>query len=512
MRDKKGNPVSSDPHPFGTREGLALEFKEAADALPKDLFETVCAFVNMDGGLIVLGVADDGAITGVEPTAVNRMKAEIASLSNNPNKLDPPYLLFPRTEQIEGKWIIRIQIPASSQVHQTGGIVFLRSEEGDYRLKDPHQIAGLVNRKLSFYTEQRVLPWLGMDNLRADLFEQARTLLHAERRNHPWLKLSDEELLRIGGFIRRDPLSSETGYTLAAALMFGSDETIQQAVPAMVFDALLRRDNVDRYDDRVMLYTNLIDTFDHLMGFVEKHLNDPFYLEGNERISLRDRIFRELVSNLIAHREYTSAAPASLTIFQDKVIFRNPHVPHLQGRIDPSHFTPFPKNPTICRFMLQIGRYEEAGSGIYNVTKYLPIYSHGATPLFEEFPDLFVTTIPLQVKEGAAEAGDEEVAGQAQVEAQEAQVTGEVRGEVAGEVTGEVLRFLRVLTDGALTRSGAQEGLKLKGQANFRDRYLRPALDAGLVEMTIPDKPRSRLQKYRLTEKGTAYLKAQQRT
>ena len=86
------------------------------------------------------------------------------------------------------------------------------------------------------------------------------------------------------------------------------------------------------------------------MGFVGKHMNDPFHLEGNERISLRDRIFRELVSNLIAHREYTSAAPASMTIFRDRVIFRNPHVPHLRGRIDPAHFTPFAKNPGFSRW------------------------------------------------------------------------------------------------------------------------------------------------------------------
>ncbi len=168
-----------------------------------------------------------------------------------------------------------------------------------------------------------------------------------------------------GGFIRKDPLSAQIGYTLAAALMFGTDETIQQAAPGMCFDGLLRRDNVDRYDDRLLLYTNLIDTFDLLMGFVGKHLNDPFHLEGNERISLGDRIFRELVSNLIAHREYTSAAPATMTIFRDRVIFRNPRVPHLRGRIDPAHFTPFAKNPTLCRFMLQLGRYEEVGSGRY---------------------------------------------------------------------------------------------------------------------------------------------------
>ena len=57
-----------------------------------------------------------------------------------------------------------------------------------------------------------------------------------------------------------------------------------------------------------------------------------------------------------------------------------------------------------------------------------------------------------------------------------------------------------------MARTDAQAKVNLKGQANFRDRYLEPALEAGLIEMTIPGKPRSRLQKYRLTAKGRALL------
>ena len=78
--------------------------------------------------------------------------------------------------------------------------------------------------------------------------------------------------------------------------------------------------------------------------------------------------------------------------------------------------------------------------------------------------------------------------------------------QVTGEVTGEVCKLLKMLAEHPLTRSEAQAALKLKGQVNFRDRYMGPALEAGLVEMTIPDKPRSSKQKYRLTEKGRRLL------
>ena len=53
-----------------------------------------------------------------------------------------------------------------------------------------------------------------------------------------------------------------------------------------------------------------------------------------------------------------------------------------------------------------------------------------------------------------------------------------------------------------MSRGEIQAALGLKDRKSFRFRYLTPALDTGLVEMTIPERPNSRLQKYRLTEKG----------
>jgi ATP-dependent DNA helicase RecG len=57
-----------------------------------------------------------------------------------------------------------------------------------------------------------------------------------------------------------------------------------------------------------------------------------------------------------------------------------------------------------------------------------------------------------------------------------------------------------------MTRRQLQEALYLKSEENFRQLYLMPALLSGFIEMTIPDKPKSRLQKYRLTPKGVAFL------
>lgn len=76
-------------------------------------------------------------------------------------------------------------------------------------------------------------------------------------------------------------------------------------------------------------------------------------------------------------------------------------------------------------------------------------------------------------------------------------------GEVTGEVTGEVQRVVLVL-QGEMKRAEIQHALGLRHEDYFREAYLLPALQADCVAMTIPEKPRSSLQRYRLTQKGEA--------
>jgi ATP-dependent DNA helicase RecG len=58
-----------------------------------------------------------------------------------------------------------------------------------------------------------------------------------------------------------------------------------------------------------------------------------------------------------------------------------------------------------------------------------------------------------------------------------------------------------------MTRKEIQAALGLKDEKHFRQAYQQPAVAAGLIEMTVPDKPQSRLQKYKITPKGIAYVK-----
>ena len=85
-----------------------------------------------------------------------------------------------------------------------------------------------------------------------------------------------------------------------------------------------------------------------------------------------------------------------------------------------------------------------------------------------------------------------------------------VKGEVTPEVTPEVERLLSAFT-GEHSRRELQEKLGLQDDDHMRIAYIRGALAAGLIERTLPDKPNSRLQKYRLTAKRRAWLAQQRR-
>ena len=206
--------------------------------------------------------------------------------------------------------------------------------------------------------------------------------------------MSNEELLRSANLILTDPETKREGITLAAILLFGKDNSIMSVLPQHKTEAIFRVENKDRYDDRDVVITNLIDSYDRLIEFGQKHLNDLFVLDGIVNVNARDRILREIVSNTLAHRDYSSGFHAKMIIDDEKITVENSNLAHGMGALDLQKFEPFPKNPTISKVFREIGLADELGSGMRNTYKYTQLYS-GQNPLFEE-GDIFRTIIPLK--------------------------------------------------------------------------------------------------------------------
>jgi ATP-dependent DNA helicase RecG len=472
-------------------EGISVEFKEAASKLPLNVFESVCAFLNRVGGDLFLGIDDNGNIKGINDSALNKIKADLVSLSNNPTKLDPPFLLYPEFFTLNGKKIIYVRVPQSSQVHKSGNFIYDRSEDGDFKVKTNDAVSRLYQRKSAYFTENKIYPYLKFSDFNKSVFTKVRNLIQTHRPDHPWISLSNSDMLKSAGFYKKDFETGQEGYTLAAALLFANDNVLQQILPAYKTDALLRREDVDHYDDRREIRTNLIDAYDELMLFIRTHLPDKFFMEGDIRIDLREKIFREVVANILIHREFTNAFPARLIIFKDRLVTENANNPVGSGPIDPDNFNPHPKNPAIVKFFQQLGRAEELGSGIRNIKKYLPLYSKNSSfELLEE--DNFKIIITL-----------EELAGKTTPQVTPQDVM-QVTMQDAMQLTVQVRRLI-LSCEGEMTQKELMQKLKYKNRDHFRKNILVPAINKKLIEMTIPDKPNSSKQKYRLTEKGKQF-------
>ena len=272
-------------------EGISIEFKTAYKNLPNNLFETICAFLNRNGGKIILGVSDNKEVLGVDENKIEELSMQIANLSNNPQKLFPSFLLEPQIVNFKNEKLIYIFIPISSQVHKTAGKIFDRSADGDFELKTDEQIKNVYQRKSSHYSENTIYPFLKEIDFKPGIVDRARKLMKINRPKHPWNELTNDEFYKISGLYRNDYRTGETGFTMSAVLLFGKDHVIKSAIPHYKIDALVKIENLDRYDDRDNIRCNLIDAYDRLMNFVEKHLPDKFYLQGTQRISLRDKLF-----------------------------------------------------------------------------------------------------------------------------------------------------------------------------------------------------------------------------
>lgn len=94
-----------------------------------------------------------------------------------------------------------------------------------------------------------------------------------QRTGHPWANMSDRQLVQSAQLFQRDFQTGKKGFSLAAVLLLGDDQVILSVLPHHRTDALLRRENIDRYDDRDDIRTNLLDSFDRLMAFTAKHLS-----------------------------------------------------------------------------------------------------------------------------------------------------------------------------------------------------------------------------------------------
>ena len=375
-------------------ETIAVEFKRCGNGIEQDVYETVCSFLNRFGGDIFMGVLNDGTVIGVPEKAAPDMVKNFISVISNPANLTPTVYLEPELIRYQGRTIIRVHIPPSAEVHSYKKVIYDRVDDADVKVTATSQIAAMYIRKQSIFTEKKIYPYVAIDDLRLDLLARVRQMaVNRAKGSHQWQSMNDEELLRSAGLYGIDRVTGEKGYNLAAVMLLGKDEVIQDVAPAYMTDALIRKVNADRYDDREIIKTNLIESYEQLMDFARKHLPDKFFLDDSQRISLRNVICREMLVNTLIHREMTSSFIAKIVIEKDRMYVENASRASKDGLITPENMEPNPKNPIIAAFFRNMGHSDQLGSGVRNLYKYTKFYSGQEPEIIEG--DIFRIIVPL---------------------------------------------------------------------------------------------------------------------
>ena len=374
-------------------ENIAIEFKLCEGGISIETYKTVCSFLNRYGGDIFLGIDDNCNAAGIPQKAIPNLVKNFISTISNPELLLPTVYLAPEILKYNNKFIIHIHVPPSSEVHSFKKVIYDRVNDADVKVTATNQIAAMYIRKQNIFTERKVYPFIKKTDLSFDMLPRIRQMALNRDSNHAWKKLNDNELLESARLYVEDRETGKKGYNLAAILLLGKDDIIQSILPAYRTDAILRKVNLSRYDDRLIVTTNLINSYDLLMEFSRKHLWDKFYLEGDVRVSLREIITREMLVNTLIHREFTSTYISKFIIEKDKMFVENANRAVKDGVMTLENFEPNPKNPIIASFFRNIGLADELGSGVRNLYHYGLRYSGKEPELIDG--DIFRIIVPL---------------------------------------------------------------------------------------------------------------------
>ena len=250
------------------------------------------------------------------------------------------------------------------------------------------------------------------------------------------------------------------------------------------------------------------------LGFIERSylketvIKHPERPEAERFWNFPRMAIEEAIVNAVYHRSYEEREPIEVRISREDVVVLSFPGPDRSicmedlraGKAVSRRY----RNRRIGEFLKELDLTEGRSTGVPKILRAMK--SNGSPlPQFEsdEGRTYFLIRLPIHAR---AEQVDESP-----------QVIGEVTGEVTGEAgTKLALSRHQVEILKKCTYSTALlELLALTGRSDrtkFRDQVLTPLLDAALIEMTIPDKPRSSKQRYRLTNKGRAWLKDEEGT
>ena len=441
-------------------EGTTLEFKER---LSSSLAREVVAQANTIGGRILLGVRDDGIVTGIRDS--NALRARIEDIARN---CDPPVNVL--AQPVGEVFVVQVRESDAKPVQCSDGFFWrqgaVTQKLGRDEIRDFSRVEGVIRFDLypcprfrypEDFDREKFETWLGYSGITGRLPVED-VLVNIEAAEQAGGKL----LFRNAG-----------------VLFFARN--VRHFFPEAYITCLLAK-GTDKVHilDRKDFDGGVVADVEDALRFVERNTRTAYRIDGLRRQNIPEyptRAVREAITNAIMHRDwFFDGANVFVEIYTDRIEVSSPGSLPKGLTLAELGRRSIRRNALVADLLHRIDFIEKAGTGIRRIRDEARELDC-PEPEFEA--DSFVTVIfrpnPTVRK-----------------------VSEDVR--TIGEVTPQV-RLLKAMS-GEMTRQRLQERLDLRDSQHFRKAYLFPALQAGLIEMTIPDKPR-----YRLTPAGRGYLK-----
>ena len=467
-------------------EGKTLEFKRDLSS-PKPLMKTLVAFANSAGGMLVLGVTDDRQVIGVDqPLDEEERLCNLIADSISPR-------LVPNVEMVtfRDKTLLVIEVyPSGQRPHwlkaegpDNGVYVRLGSSN---RQADRELIAELRRSVEGTGFDEMVMPDLSVD----DLDIPAAQLLFGGSR------VLDEKSLITLKLLRQ--YQGRLVPTKGAVLLFGKERLMHFPDAWIQCGRFFGTEKIDIFD-HIEIDQPLPKAVDEVMLFLKKHAfrgADLSEIRRKDVWSIPIGILREVIINALVHADYSQrGAPVRVVFLDDRIEIENPGLllPGLTIE-DMKQGTSRIRNTVIARVFREMNLIEQWGTGVRRIFK--DAEEQGLPePQIVETGMRVRFTIPLPEK----------------ILVQPAAV--EVEAQVKAQVEAQVdLHILVACATAPLSSAEIAATLGHKQLSGNLRKALPRLRSAGLLEYTLPEKPNSRLQKYRLTDKGRVLITTEQTT
>ena len=348
-------------------ETLTVEFKSDCGPLSDtDLLETVVCLANGQGGTLVVGVEDSGAVTGLDPshqTSAGALAALIAGRTVPPLTVQVDFVALPPGP------VAVIAVPAArSPVATSAGKVLVRYADSQgrpgcrpqypYEMESWQADRGLLDPSALVVSGTT---WSDLDPLE---FARLRRMVEENRGDTVLLKLSDDELARALGFTREE--GGVLRPTLAGLLLVGKESALRNRLPSheVAFQVLRGTDVVVNEFRRWPLLRAVewvLEAFQ--VRNEERELNIGLFRVGVPTYDRRG--FREAVNNALIHRDYARLGAVHIQMHEDHIRVSNPGG-FVEGiRLDNLLVTePRPRNPRLADAFKRVGLVERTGRGV----------------------------------------------------------------------------------------------------------------------------------------------------